>query len=209
MITLLHGYVHSIRPDSVTLVTQGVGRKVLVSPALALSLRHGQETELHTFLVVREDSLTLFGFGSEDERDLFEVLQTISGIGPKLALAITAVLSPAELRRAVRAEDDKAFIAVPGIGKKVAARLLLELAGKLDSLPGGDLPVAASGGTPVAEEPETGRSAAASQVVEALEGLGWKTSDAEKAVDAISGSVAEDDVSGLLRAALKHLGGRG
>ena len=103
MITLLSGRVHSVRADSLTVVTAGIGRRVHVTPQTAADVRHGQEVDLHTVLVVREDSLTLYGFAVEDERDLFETLQTISGIGPRLALAVLSVLSPDELRAAIAA----------------------------------------------------------------------------------------------------------
>ncbi|WP_349828005.1 Holliday junction branch migration protein RuvA [Brevibacterium litoralis] len=207
MITFLSGTVHAVTTDRLVLVTAGVGRSVLVTPEHALSVRHGQEAEVHTFLVVREDSLTLFGFRTPEERDVFEILQSVSGIGPKLALAVVSVLDPPALRRAVATEDEKALTAVPGIGKKVAARLMLELQGKLPHLPGGaseDGPVA----TPLPEPDADERTPEQRQVVQALEGLGWKTAQAQKAVDEVAPTLPDAPVATLLKTTLRHLGGR-
>lgn len=196
MITVLKGDVAAVKPDSVTVVTYGVGRKVHVTPSLASHLRPGHTVDLHTFLVVREDSLTLFGFETESERDLFETLQTISGIGPRLALAILSVLTPSELAEAVSAGDEKVLTTVPGIGKKVAARLMLELTGKLAAVP-----VTTPGGAPAPGTVST-------QVVEALVNLGWKPAAAEDAVATTAAQMPEADTPTLLRAVLKSLGAR-
>lgn len=199
MITYLKGSVHAIGPDSLTLVTAGVGRQVFVVPALAARARHGMDLQIHTFLVVREDSLTLFGFDTADERSVFSTLQTISGVGPKLALAVLSVLGPEDLRRAVADGDESALTRVPGIGKKVAARLMLELSTRLDKLP------TVGSGTTATSAPA---AAGSGEVVEALIGLGWKETAARDAVDATRRQLPEASVPELLKATLRSLGGQ-
>ncbi|GMA37755.1 Holliday junction branch migration protein RuvA [Demequina litorisediminis] len=126
MISTLHGTVLSVGATAAVIETGGVGMKVLSTPTTLADLRHGATVRVHTHLVVREDSLTLFGFGTEHERDTFEALQSVQGVGPRLALAMLAVHSPDALAQAVASGDRKALEQVPGIGAKVAARLLLE-----------------------------------------------------------------------------------
>lgn len=198
MITFISGRVHSVRADSLTVVTAGLGRRVHVTPQLAADTRHGAEVELHTVLVVREDSLTLYGFAGEDERDLFETLQTISGIGPRLALAVLSVLSPDELRAAIASGDQVPLTKVPGVGKKVAARLMLELAGKIDT----------SVAAPAPDRTPAAPPAVAAQVVDALVGLGWRQAQAESAVEDTAAGLDDPTVSELLKAALRALGAR-
>ena len=198
MITFISGRVHSVRADSLTVVTAGLGRRVHVTPQLAADTRHGAEIDLYTVLVVREDSLTLYGFAGEDERDLFETLQTISGIGPRLALAVLSVLSPDELRAAIASGDQVPLTKVPGVGKKVAARLMLELAGKIDTSVARPAPGRAPAAPP----------AVAAQVVDALVGLGWRQAQAESAVEDTAAGLNDPTVSELLKAALRALGAR-
>lgn len=203
MISYLAGTVQAIAADSLTLVTCGVGRRVHITTALASRLRHGQEIELHTVLVVREDSMTLFGFDTADERDVYETLQTVSGVGPKLALAVLSVLSPDEIRAAVTHGDEAALTKVPGIGKKGAARMLLELSGKLVAGPGSAAPTAGAGAGGAAPA-----SANSAQVLDALTNLGWKAAPAQEAIDAALADDPDATVPALLRAALRSLGGR-
>ena len=164
--------------------------------AYLASLRIGREATLPTSMVVREDSLTLFGFADEDEKQTFELLQTASGVGPKLAQAMLAVLSPDDLRRAVATEDVRALTRVPGIGQKGAQRIILELKDRI--------------GAPV----DTARTSSAAatlapwrdQVHQGLVGLGWPARDAEKAVEAVAPEAGDvPDVAALLRAALRTL----
>src|SRR6266487_6102414 len=131
MIAHLNGTVAGVSPDGAVIEVGGVGLRVQCTPDTLASLRPGQPARVATSLVVREDSLTLFGFGSDDERNVFELLQTASGIGPRLALAMLAVHSPDALRLAVAAEDLSALTLVPGIGKKGAQRIVLELKDRL------------------------------------------------------------------------------
>src|SRR5690625_863801 len=155
---------------------------VSATPSTLATLRIGAETTIATHLVVREDSLTLFGFATEDERDTFVTLQTVSGVGPRLALAMVAVHNPDTLRRAVAQEDLATLTTVPGIGKKSAQRIILELGDKL----GPPVTAGAAELDPAIGAAEVGESAASNalptEVVDALIGLGWNAKAAEKAV---------------------------
>jgi holliday junction DNA helicase RuvA len=188
-----------VRLDAAVVEVGGVGLLVQATPATLAGLRPGQEAELATSLVVKEESLTLFGFADTDEREVFETLQTVSGIGPRLALAMLAVHTPEGLRQAVAAQDVTALTRVPGIGRKGAQRLVLELTGRLAPPSGG-----AAAGTPAAALSLTGRH---DQVVEALVGLGWQQRAAADAVETVAADhEAGADVAVLLRAALRTLG---
>ncbi|HEY1620249.1 MAG TPA: Holliday junction branch migration protein RuvA, partial [Streptosporangiaceae bacterium] len=131
MIAHLDGTVSAVAPDGAVIDVGGVGMLVQCTPATLAGLRPGERARVATSLVVREDALTLFGFASDDERATFELVQTASGVGPRLAMAMLAVLTPDALRRAVAAEDLAALTSVPGIGRKGAQRIVLELAGRL------------------------------------------------------------------------------
>ena len=204
MIASVRGTVLAVRLDSAVVEVGGVGMLVQATPATLAQLRVGQESTLHTSLVVREDSLTLFGFADDDEREVFETVQTVSGVGPRLALAMLAVHTPDGLRRAVAEEDLKALERVPGIGRKGAQRIVLELKDRL----GAPAP-AVMGGQPQATAP-TGDDRR-QQVVDALVGLGWNAKVAEQAVESVledvEGPLRADEVPGVLRAALRSLGG--
>lgn len=134
MISLLNGTVRSIHSDRIVVEVGGFGLSVLVTPSTTTQVTLGSQIQLFTSLVVREDSLTLFGFVNEESRSLFELVQTVSGIGPKVALSILGVLTPEDLSRAISLEDIGAIERVPGIGRKGAQRLILELKGKLSDL---------------------------------------------------------------------------
>jgi Holliday junction DNA helicase RuvA len=131
MISLLTGTVRSIASDRIIVEVGGFGVSVLVNPQTSVQLTMGSQVQLFTSLVVREDSLTLFGFINDESRSLFELVQTVSGIGPKVALSILGALTPEDLARAISQEDIGAIEKVPGIGRKGAQRLILELKGKL------------------------------------------------------------------------------
>ncbi|MEJ2579969.1 MAG: Holliday junction branch migration protein RuvA [Kineosporiaceae bacterium] len=191
MIASVRGTVRAVRLDSAVVEVGGVGLLVQATPATLAALRVGAPAELATSLVVREEALTLFGFADADERDTFEIVQTVSGIGPRLALAMLAVHSPEGLRSAVAAQDLTALTRVPGIGRKGAQRIVLELADRLgppvsaggtDSAgtgAGAGAGAGAVGGTGVPVAPGTDR------VVEALIGLGWPARQATEAVEAV------------------------
>ncbi len=196
MIAQLRGTIEEIGLDAVTVLVQGIGFRVLVTPQTAQGLERGAEATLSTSMVVREDSLTLFGFRSGDERDVFERLQTVSGVGPRIALAALSVLTPDDLRSAVSRSDLTVLQRIPGVGKKSAQRLVLEIGDKLGSaavLPG-------AGETPAPAEGET-----ETEVRAALVQLGWTEPVAAKTVESLSGNRL--GASDLLRAALVKLGG--
>jgi Holliday junction DNA helicase RuvA len=202
MIAFVRGTVAQLGLTSVVVDLGGVGLELACTPATLATLRTGAEATLPTSMVVREDSMTLFGFLDDDERTLFELLQTASGVGPKLAQAMLAVLPPDDLRRAVTTEDVKSLTRVPGIGQKGAQRIILELKDRIG---------APTGGAHVAAVvPHQAEPAWRLQVREGLVGLGWSAKEAERAVDIVGDSVDEGagptpDVASLLRAALRTL----
>ena len=197
MIAFVSGPVAALAPDSAVVEVGGIGIAVQCTPNTLSGLRTGRPAKLATSLVVREDSLTLYGFADDDERQVFELLQTASGVGPRLAQAMLAVHTPDALRRAVSTGDEKALIAVPGIGKKGAQKLLLELKDRLGE------PVGAPAiGAPVTQSWRD-------QLHAALIGLGYATREAEEAVTAVApqAEAAEGapQVGQLLKAALQSL----
>ena len=196
MIAFVRGQVAAVTLSSAVLEVGGVGLDLLCTPSTLATLRVGQQAMLPTSMVVREDSLTLFGFADEDEKQTFELLQTASGVGPKLAQAMLAVLSTDDLRTAIARDDVKTLTRVPGIGQKGAQRIILELRDRIGAPTG------------------TGRSAAPAaagalwrdQVHQGLVGLGWLARDAEKAVEAVAPEAGDaPDIAALLRAALRTL----
>ena len=202
MIAHLRGTVAGLAPDGAVIEVGGVGMRVQCTPGTLAALRPGETAQVATSLVVREDSLTLFGFATDDERNVFELLQTASGVGPRLALAMLAVHSPDALRRAVSAEDLRALTMVPGIGQKGAQRIVLELRDRLG--PPGDA-------APAGIRP-TGRAASwRDQVQSGLVNLGWPARDADQAIAALEdeGVIGADggevNVATVLRAALRKL----
>ncbi|AXH95299.1 Holliday junction branch migration protein RuvA [Ornithinimicrobium avium] len=201
MIASVRGAVRHVGLDHVVVEVGGVGLLVHTTPATAADHRPGQEADLETSLVVREESLTLYGFAGADAKALFQQLQTVSGVGPRLALAMLAVHAPDEVRRALAQGDLAALTKVPGIGRKSAERLVLELKDKILATGAGaaDLtarPAAAGAG-----------GAVHGQVREALEGLGWSAKQSTDAVTTVTrGADAPTEVSEILRAALRELG---
>jgi Holliday junction DNA helicase RuvA len=201
MIAHLNGTVAAVAPDGAVIDVGGVGLRVQCTPDTLSGLKPGEPAIVQTSMVVREDSLTLFGFGSEDERNVFELLQTASGVGPRLALAMLAVHSPDALRTAVANEDLNALTMVPGIGKKGAQRVVLELKDRIGApsdIPGG-------GAAPRPARQQSWRD----QVTSGLVNLGWSARDAEQAIVAVEaeyeGTGETPDVSSALRAALRKL----
>jgi Holliday junction DNA helicase RuvA len=173
----------------------GVGLELMCTPGTLATLRVGRQATLPTSMVVREDSLTVFGFLDDDEKQVFEIVQTASGVGPKVAQAIVAVMSPDDVRRAIMTEDVKALTRVPGIGQKGAQRIILELKDRIGPPTGGHHPTPATAHAPWRD-----------QVQQGLIGLGWSTKESEKAVEAVAPDAGEmPDVGALLRAALRTL----
>ena len=176
----------------------GVGNQGLCAPGTLANLRTGQRATLPTSMVVREDSLTLFGFADDDEKQTFELLQTASGVGPKLAQAMLAVLSPDDLRRAIGADDVKTLARAPDIGNKGGQRNILELKDRF----GGPPSFVGAGRTPSTPAADAWRD----QVHQGLVGLGWPARDAAAAVDAVAGEAGESPaVPTILPAALPTL----
>lgn len=198
MISILRGTVASVGLDHIDLVVGGIGFRVHVTPAFAQGAKRDQEMTVFTSMIVREDSMTLYGFDSVDGRDVFTKLLSVSGIGPKIALAALAVLHPDDLRRAVRDQDLAALQRIPGVGKKSAQRMALEIGDKLGAPAA--LPGAQAGLAPAPTE-----DAVASEVRAALVGLGWSEAQAAKAIEKLAGSGL--GASDMLRAALVTLGG--
>ncbi|NGN93839.1 Holliday junction branch migration protein RuvA [Nocardioides sp. KC13] len=196
MIASVRGKVAAVSLSTAVVEVGGIGIELLCTPNTLATLRTGEEAHLPTSLVVREDSLTLFGFTDTDERTLFELLQTASGVGPKLAQAMLAVLSPDGIRLAIAGEDTKTLTKVPGIGQKGAQRIILELKDRIGTPSGtAAAPVAVAAAAPWRD-----------QVTEALVGLGYSAKDADKAVTAIEPEAGDQaNISLLLRAALRTL----
>ena len=196
MISILRGIAVSVGLDHIDVVVGGIGFRVHVTPAFAQGAARDDEITVYTSMIVREDSMTLYGFESADERDVFTRLMSVSGIGSKIALAALAVLHPDELRRAVRDQDLVALQRIPGVGKKSAQRMALEIGDKLGTP--ASLPEAAPA-------PAPSQDAVATEVSAALVGLGWSEAQAAKAIEKLAGSGL--GASDMLRAALVALGG--
>lgn len=196
MIAFVRGEVAAVTLSSAVLEVGGVGLELMCTPGTLATLRVGTPATLPTSMVVREDSLTIFGFLDDDEKSIFEIVQTASGVGPKVAQAIVAVMSPDDVRRAITTEDVKALTRVPGIGQKGAQRIILELKDRIGPPVGVHHPAAAP--------PQ--QDAWREQVQQGLIGLGWSAKESEKAVDAVAPDAGDrPDVGALLRAALRTL----
>jgi Holliday junction DNA helicase RuvA len=199
MIAFVRGTVADLTLTSAVVEVGGVGLELQCTPGTIATLHVGASARLPTSMVVREDSLTLFGFLDDDEKAMFELVQTASGVGPKVAQAMLAVLTPEEVRRAVGTEDVKALTRVPGVGQKGAQRIILELKDRIGAA-----------GAPAPGRPPRQVSATddwRTQVHAGLVGLGWSTREADRAVEAVAPEPHEvqPDVATLLRAALRSL----
>ncbi|MCZ2404481.1 Holliday junction branch migration protein RuvA [Paenarthrobacter sp. Z7-10] len=197
MISFVRGPVAHIGLASAVIDVNGVGMLVNATPKTLGALRLGQQATVITSMIVREDSLTLYGFNSDNEREVFDTLLSVSGIGPRLALAILAVHDPETIRVAASGGDGKVFTKVPGVGPKVAGRIVLELAGKL--VPHG-----------TAEAPVPAQTAWKPQVVAAMTTLGWSEKDASNSIDKATADETElvqaGNVAAILRTTLRWLG---
>ncbi|MEV0648627.1 Holliday junction branch migration protein RuvA [Phytomonospora sp. NPDC050363] len=196
MIASVRGQVLALAPDAAVVEVGGVGFSVRATPGTLAGLSVGVETTLHTSLVVREDSLTLYGFAGASERDLFELLQTASGVGPRLAQAALAVHPPDTVRRAIATGDTRTLTQIPGVGKKGAERLVLELKDRVGPV---------TGEAPAAREY---RPQWREQVQQGLIALGWTQKDAASAITRLADDVTEErpDVPALLKQAIRLLG---
>jgi len=210
VIASVHGRVAAVGPDGAVIEVGGVGLAVSCAPGTLARLRVGEPARLATSLVVREDSLTLYGFPDDDERALFELLQTAGGVGPKVAQAVLAVLVPREVRRAIATADYAVLTRVPGIGRKGAERIVLDLRDRIGAIDEGSAGPGAAGGAVSAVAPWR------DQVGHALAGLGFTGGEAQAALDVVAARVAEGadsadaadppDVAVLLRQAIQLLG---
>ncbi|CAM2828570.1 Holliday junction branch migration protein RuvA [Actinomyces slackii] len=199
MIASLRGTVLDLSLTGAVIETGGVGMSLQATPATLSGLRVGQEALVHTELVVREDSMTLYGFAEADERDCFRVLMSARGVGAKLALAILAVHTPDALRRAIADQDVAALKRVPGLGPKGAQRIIIDIGDKLGAVVGDPIAVAQGAAPAVAGDPDP-------DVMAALTQLGWNESAARQAVLAVQDDHPADTAE-LLRACLRWLGG--
>jgi Holliday junction DNA helicase RuvA len=197
VIASVRGVVTHVSPDGAVIEVGGVGLAVYCAPATLANLRTGSPARLATSLVVREDSLTLYGFADDDEKHLFELLQTASGVGPRLAQAVLAVHAPDVVRKAIANADTATLTQVPGIGRKGAERMVLELRDRI-----GPIAVGADGAVGIVGGAWT------EQVRQALVGLGWTASQADQAVAAVAETVdgATPPVPVLLKQAIRMLG---
>ncbi len=194
MISSVRGEVLAVALDHAVLEVGGVGLAVQATPATLGGLRTGTEGRLATTLIVREDSLTLYGFHDAESRELFGLLLTVSGVGPRLAMATLAVLEPDALRAALSEENVTALTRVPGVGKRGAERMIVELKDKVHA------------GVSSASISSTTGGAVRDQVLEALVGLGFPTKQAEQAVDAVLAATPDAATAVALRTALNSLG---
>jgi len=194
MIASIRGEVLEVALDHVVIEASGVGYRVNATPSTLATLRRGAEARLVTAMIVREDSMTLYGFADSDSRDLFQTLLSVSGVGPRLAMATLAVHEAPALRQVLADGDVTALTRVPGIGKRSAERMVLELSDKVG-------PVYATAGVPA-----TNGHAVRGPVVEALVGLGFAAKQAEEATDRVLAGETGATTSTALRAALSLLG---
>ncbi len=199
MYSYISGTLEEVLTDMVVVDNQGIGYNIQVPMRLIERLPSiGSKVRIYTYLAVREDAMSLFGFESRDELNLFKMLINVSGIGPKGGLAILSVLSPDELRFAIIAEDDKTIAKAPGIGKKTAQRMIIELKDKID------LSDLGSGEEITSAAPVSGGNAVRNEAAEALTALGYSASDAAQVLRDIP--ITDDmDTEALLREALKRL----
>jgi holliday junction DNA helicase RuvA len=197
MIASVRGVVAAIAPDSAVIEVGGVGLQVQCAPGTLAGLKAGVEARLATSMVVREDSLTLYGFADEDEKQLFELLQTASGVGPRIAQAALAVHSPEVIRRAISGGDLATLTRVPGIGKKGAEKMVVELRDRIGPLPAADGHAGVLSGAGWQD-----------QVRQGVLALGWTVAQADQAVAAVAESIDGEvpPVPALLRQAIRLLG---
>jgi Holliday junction DNA helicase RuvA len=200
MIASVNGVVAAVGPDGAVVEVGGVGLAVSCSLGTLARLRVGEIARLATSLVVREDSLTLYGFSDDDERSLFELLQTANGVGPKLAQTILGVFPPREVRRAIATSDHNTLVKVPGIGRKGAEKIVIELRDRIGSIEGSDAGASGLAGvTPIAPWKD--------QVLHALAGLGFNGKEAGEAIDTVAADSGDNpEVAVILRRTIQLLG---
>lgn len=202
MISSLTGEIQHIGTEKAVIIVHGVGYVFSASPTTLSTLRLGNSVTVQTLLMIRDDNPVLYGFGTADEREIFETMMTVSGIGPRIALAVLSTFEPDDVRHHIDQQDAKAFTKVPGIGPKSARRIILELSGKLVPRETSDEknPQATTNSQPAWHE----------QVLQALLGLGWNEKDALKGIEYALAQhpdlATSTDISAALRATLQNLG---
>lgn len=196
MIGYIKGVVEEIFEDSIFLDHNGIGFRIFVSSIFLNDIGYGEELKIYTYMNVREDSITLFGFKNRDELDVYKKLINVSGVGPKAAMNILSVMSADDIRFAVIASDSAKLSKAPGIGKKTAQKILIELKDKFDFEEAVETKLAAGDG---------GNTGAVAETAEALAALGYPVSDALKAARKAEEETGLDDTSKLLKQALKYL----
>jgi Holliday junction DNA helicase RuvA len=189
MIAVLNGRVLETYPDSLVIGVGGIGLQVFVPSPLRDRLHPGDEIFLHTYLVVRQDALSLYGFETREERELYLLLLSVDGIGPKSALAVLSTLSPDAIRRAIFHEQPEVFTRVPGVGKKTAQKILLQRQDRIPAMSG--------------LEPSLAISDVDTEVIGALTALGYSVVEAQSALQSIPRDTPQD-VEARLRAALQY-----
>ena len=204
MIASLRGTVLSIGLGSVVIECQGVGYEVTTTPNTLSRLQRGEEAVLLTTMVVRDDAMKLYGFIDDQSREMFALLQTVTGLGPRLALACESVLSPVEIAQAIAGSDTKTLQRVPGVGKRMADRLIVELKDKVAAYTAGVV----DADTPTPTGQGSAPVVVVDQVTQALTGLGFTEKQADDAVAAVLADDPVLDTSAALRAALAKLGGK-
>jgi Holliday junction DNA helicase RuvA len=200
MIAFIRGTVADMTENTLILEAGNIGYEIFMTGSALSRIYTGQELKVHTYFNVREDAMQLFGFLSKDELEMFKLLLSVNGVGPKAALGILSGITPDELRFAVLSDDVKTLSKAPGIGKKTAQKLILELKDKMKLEDALEHKIANAGETLTAAA-ET--SDARGEAVEALVALGYSSTDALRAVRMVT-DVAPDDVEGILKAALKN-----
>ena len=194
MIASLSGVAASVAINQIVVDVSGVGYRIHVTPVLASSVSVGEKLNLHTSQIVREDSISLFGFADFHSRDFFELLLTVSGVGPRVALSMLSAFSPEDIADAIVSDSPHILEKIPGIGKKVASRLILELRDKV------------SGKT--LQSKSTTQQNWSEQLLAALTGLGYKNKDAERAIERVKSSLGDKagdrELSELLKMSLSN-----
>ena len=198
MIASLRGTVISLGLDHAVIECAGVGYRVEATPGTLATLTRGEEATVLTYLAVKEDAMTLYGFASDEDRGMFHLLQTVTGLGPRLAVASLSVMNAGEISQAIAGEDAKALQRIPGVGKRMAERLVLELKDKVAAY----APAAVPETTPL----PIAAAGVADQVTEALVGLGFTDRVAAPVVEGVLGDNPSLDTAAALRAALSQLG---
>ncbi len=202
MYAYIKGMIQAVAEDAVIVENHGIGYRIFVPGSVVGSLRVGEERKLYTHFAVREDAMQLYGFLTQDDCELFRLLLGVSGVGPRGALAVLGVMSADDLRFAILSDDAAAIAKAPGVGKKTAQKVILELKDKLDLMDAFEKQAAR---TAQGESLQAAAGSAQNDAILALNALGYGSTEAMKAVRAAGGELADADAETLIKAALKLL----